>query len=214
MQGKAFAPIKSQLFIQQSTTGANVVNAVLKPRKAVKAHSVPIKYIIIRGLDKNSFIIKDNSNKDIIVPSSGGSELIQKFWVDFNDAQSKFPTKNLTPDVRMLGFDNNTIADTESIRSIFMGGHDVRAISVEEGMWIGNFVGTPSVKAGIDIVLADNNYIPSLSLARTGNHIIDIDTATGFEEKKIREQVLAFIDAAAFYGFISYDGRKNQWHIQ
>ena len=89
-------------------------------------------------------------------------------------------------------------SNTESICSIFMNGHDVRPFVVQEGMWIGDFAA--GATAGFEIILAESSYIPTLEYARATEHKVEITTQTGFAAKKKREEILNFIDPAAFYG--------------
>jgi hypothetical protein len=60
----------------------------------------------------------------------------------------------------------------------------------------------------LEIILAESSYIPTLEYARKTHHEIDTTGLTGFEEKKKREEILNFIDPAAFYGLFYKTGVK------
>ena len=74
-------------------------------------------------------------------------------------------------------------------------------------MWIGDFAA--GATAGFEIILAESNYIPTLAYARKEEYQIEIkNNLSVFEKHKKREEILNFIDPAAFYGLFYKTGVK------
>lgn len=202
-QTKAFACQDSLLIVQQSSTNASLVNIILKPIKGLKIPFRPVKYFIYRGLLKSSFI----SGSAIIPPSPSNSEFIANFWTNWSIFKTNINQPTLIdPTPASFGYDT-TLPPTLAIEKIFDNSQtDARAAIVREGDWIGDF-GTID-KIGFEIILSNDSFLLDLEYLESNEFQIEVSAFTGFELRAKREQILSFIDPAAFFG-LHYESGVN-----
>jgi hypothetical protein len=204
-EAKAFACQDSLMIVQQSSVNSSLVNVILKPIEGLKVPFRSVKYYVYRGLLKNSFI----SGTAITPQTSTNSEFIARCWTDWNNYKTNTNQPTLTdPTPQTFGYDN-TLSGTLNIENIYDNSQtEVRALFVKEGDWIGDF--GSFFKIGFEIITEDDNLTINLDFLRAEKHQIDVSGffATAFEKRAIREQILSFIDPAAFFG-LHYDSGVN-----
>jgi hypothetical protein len=196
-QCKTFACQDGLMIIQQSSVNPALVNVILKPKEELKIPFGQIKYFVYRGLSKDSFI----SGTNITPQATGNSEFIARFWVDWNQYKISHPTLP-NPGPESFGYDNS-LSSSLDIEKIYDNSqvNNIRPIYVKEGEWIGNF-GTSS-PISFEVVV-DTNNIFNLDFLRADMHQIDVTSLWGLDIRAKREQILSFIDPAAFFG-LHYD---------
>lgn len=202
-QTKAFACQKSLMIVQQSSVDSSLVNVILKPIEGLKIPFKSVKYFVYRGLLKNSFI----SGTAITPQATGNSEFIARFWTEWNTYKTNTNQPTLTdPTPQSFGYDTS-LAGSLDIENIYDNSQtDVRAILVQAGEWIGDF--GSSFKIGFEIITEDDNLTLDLDFLRAKKYQIDVTSLTGLELRATREQILSFIDPAAFFG-LHYDVGVN-----
>ena len=197
--------------IETSSTDTSKVNIVLRPIKGVEIPLQSVQYYVYRGIDAASFFTQNGSQVDIIAQNSNNSEFIERFWKDWNTNTNNSTS---TPKAHLLGFDR-AIDFTKDIQEIFYGGitigsNELKPILVKQGEWIGNF--SSSKKIGFEIILETDILNLNISYFEKSKHIIDISNELSINPQtpdsiyalKIkREQVLSYIDPAAFYAMHS-----------
>lgn len=198
---KAFASQDSLMIVQQSSEDNTLVNAILKPIEGLKIPFRSIRYFVYRGLLKNSFI----SGTAITPQAATNSEFIERLWTEWNDYKTNTNQPTLTdPTPQTFGYDD-TLAGTLDIENIYDNSQtDVQALLVKEGEWIGDF--GSSFKIGFEIITQSDNLILDLDFLRSEKYQVDVSGSfsTPFEKRAAREQILSFIDPAAFFG-LHYD---------
>lgn len=202
-QTKAFACQDGLMIVQQSSVDNSLVNVILKPIEGLKIPFNSVKYFVYRGLLKSSFI----SGTVVTPQASGNSEFIARFWEDWNSYKTYTNQPTLPdPTPQSFGYDDS-LAGTLNIENIYDNSQtDVRALIVKEGEWIGDFGNTG--KIGFEIITEDDNFNLDLGFLRAEKYQIDVTSLTGLELKAKREQILSFIDPAAFFG-LHYDTGVN-----
>ena len=103
-QTKAFACQKGLMIVQQSTVDSSLVNVILKPIEDLKITFDSVKYFVYRGLLKSSFI----DGTAITPQDASNSELIARFWTDFNNFKTNTNQPSLEdPTPEIFGYDTS-----------------------------------------------------------------------------------------------------------
>jgi hypothetical protein len=214
---KAFACQESMMVVlpyydvSTSNYDFSKVNIVLRPIKGLEIPLQSVQYYVYRGIDASSFFTQSGTQVDIVAQSNTNSEFIDRFWKEWKTDPIN---KSITPKSNLFGFDR-TIDFTKDIQEIFYGGitigsNKLKPILVKEGEWIGNF--SSSKKIGFEIILETDILNLNISYFEKSKYIIDVtnellvdpQTPDSLYALKIkREQVLSYIDPAAFYSMHS-----------
>jgi hypothetical protein len=214
---KAFACQESMMVVlpyydvSTSNYDFSKVNIVLRPIKGLEIPLQSVQYYVYRGIDASSFFTQSGTQVDIVAQSNTNSEFIDRFWKEWKTDPIN---KSITPKSNLFGFDR-TIDFTKDIQEIFYGGitigsNKLKPILVKEGEWIGNF--SSSKKIGFEIILETDILNLNISYFEKSKYIIDVtnellvdpQTPVSLYALKIkREQVLSYIDPAAFYSMHS-----------
>lgn len=221
---KVYSICQGQIFIQPQTGSTDKVNVILKPYKQ-PINSIPIKYIIYRGLDKSDFFTaiqhEGNSRFQIAGSDSTGTGFVQYIWKEFNKFYTNAPGNIPVFLEEFIGFPANANSQnlTDLIDQFFYRisqydentGEEIETTAFElplipRGIHIGNATGT----VGIDIVLNNGDYYiendPTpfrfdLSFARSAYYSLQTDAGnTNYENKLLKEIATQFMDIAALYG--------------
>jgi hypothetical protein len=199
---KAFACVEGQMIVHQASSNADLVNVIIKPKSLDTA--VHVKYFVYRGILKSSFF--DGSN--IVAKASDNTKFIAKLWAKWEaDKQSNSNLQTLIPADIGYGLTTTTLK-IEDIFNNTQTGFSSQVIA--EGDWLGDF-GTPD-SIDFEIIVDTDHLDLTLDFLAKPEYIIDISSMpeTTDEEKfsirAKREEVLAFMDAAAFWGMYLLDG--------
>ncbi len=218
----AYAVVTGEVIIQEVAGNSSLVNLVLKPIIRPALDFTPVKYFIYRGLKKSSFLT--GSGPEILIsPSSSTSDLINNLWTKFNQwkTDSGAPSGTL-PSVLALGYDNTLSGDTLLAQIYRQSSTTEQIFRVEQGWTIGEF--DPSYKGGFEIVLESSSYYyyysagPAMSypdivldiVRKDKNTIVASSVGTPGDESitvmREREEILNYVDPAAYYGLHRYVG--------
>lgn len=187
-EAKAFACRSGMMLVQQSTDDNSLVNLVIRPNNNLEV-PLDVEYYIYRGVRKDS-LISENGGCTIQIYNAATS----------NDLISRMRQDSLIEDFScsQIGYDN-LLLDTDLIDDFFSGKNlQVSPVYVEEGEWIGTF--TTSHKIGFEIVLKSDFNSFDLGFLRAAYNQINVTALNGFEQRLKREDILKFIDPAAFFG--------------
>ncbi|HTJ49599.1 MAG TPA: hypothetical protein VL443_09115 [Cyclobacteriaceae bacterium] len=192
---KAFACQNGLLIVQQSKINSSLVNVIIKPLNPILSSNLKVAYFIYRGVSKSSLITTDGAGI-VSKNASTNNELISRIY-NADSTKTNYVSG-------YLGYDNNnTYSDSQHIDKIFYSKDTVKPVKVNEGEWFGDFV---SGTIGFEIVLESDKLNINLELVRggntsTGTTVIDVSSLTdSFSIRTQREQILGFIDPAAFFG--------------
>ncbi len=186
-EAKAFACQDSMMIVQQSLVDPTLVNIILKPLSGESLKiQIDIKYYVYRGILKSSLI---DSNNNITPTAVTNNDLINRIW---NTPPSD--TTCLT-----LGYNSTSLDGSIDIESVFDNSRtDIKPILVKEGEWFGTFATCD--KIGFEVLLNTNRFTVDLNYVRSEKHQVLTTGLTLFAEKAKREEILYFIDPAAFFG--------------
>jgi hypothetical protein len=191
---KAFACQAGQIVVLQSTANANFVNVILKPHSHLSIPYQNVSYYIYRGLLKNSFF---NSNLKIVTDLSATELGQQVLKMEPEPSSDSYPAS-------VVGYDNNTLPGNNNIESIFNhSSGNIKPISVIENEWFGNFGAN---EIGFEIILESDKINVTLDYVRGAKAVVDVGVLANLALRAKREEVLAFIDPAAFIGLHYSEG--------
>jgi len=191
---KALAVQTGVLIAQEDSSGR--INIALRPLNN-QSNKPSVFAYIYRGLDKSNFL--DSSNNIISSGNTNETDFTASIWSAY---QAYNGNTNGPVSGALIGFDN-TAAGSISLASIFNNQEAITAHVVQEGAFIGNWNSSQDI--GFEVVLMNDFFLPDIDFLRKTNHTIDVSSLTNLELKAKREEVLAFIDPAAFYGLHYYD---------
>lgn len=199
-QAKAFACQDGMMIVQQSEVDNTMVNVILKPIESLKVNFNKIKYYVYRGVLKSSLIIDEDT---IAAEASTNNEFIARLWQDHHHFKSEFELPDLPdPTPKVFGY-NNSLASNLRIEKIYdYSQEDTQAIFIKQGEWFGDYATTN--KIGLEIVTSSERITIDLAYLKKGKHHIDVAELTGLELRAKKEEILSFIDPAAFWG-LHYD---------
>lgn len=198
----AYAMVNGFVMIQPGA-GADKVNLILRPFTQPIQGFNKVKYIIYRGLRLDEFIDINDTTKVVAENSASNSEWITQLYATHH---------NLNPSgdflSKALGYDPSNQSGSDLIDDYFFSTNaDFQLPFISRGAQLGKFFANGgSNDFGIDIILEDRKFTPNLDYVRTAFHEIDITglpTGTDAEKftKRIKQdEILNFMDLAAFYG--------------
>jgi pyrrolidone-carboxylate peptidase len=199
---KAYAMVNGFVMIQPGTD-ADKVNLILRPFTQPIPGFSKVKYIIYRGLRLDEFIDTNDTTKVVAENSASNSEWITQLYATHH---------NLNPSgdflSKALGYDLSNQSGSDLIDDYFFSTNaDFQLPFISRGKQLGKFFANGgSSDFGIDIILEDRKFIPNLDYARTAFHEIDITglpsstDAEKFTKRIKQDEILNFMDLAAFYG--------------
>lgn len=206
---KAFA-ITDGLILVQKINGVDKYNIVLKPTQQPDLNFPKIEYIIYKGIKKESIIdgakVASENNNDLTKTIHVSAQL----W--YQNEGIPIPGTEPAANTSLgLIYDANAsdqdyqLQDTDSLNEAFYSNNPVTLPFVFSGNHIGDFDKTDDF--GIVIIFEKIGFQPTFKLARELDSVMDLapldPSATNaeiFKRKHEKEDVLCFIDAAAFFG--------------
>lgn len=191
----AYAITKGLAFVQNSDT-SGFCNLILKPVEPLKIQGIQVKYYIYRGLTVGSFI----SGSDLITRGDSSiSDLLKKMYEDWEDTTGILQQCMLRID---SGYNANKLID-----EVFEEENENQLPIVDFGDTLGVFNGSNTTPFGVEILLEDPGFYPTLQIARASENILDIGgslPSNPYDEdysiRTKREEILHYIDIASFYG--------------
>lgn len=198
----AYAMVNGFVMIQPGAT-ADKVNLILRPFTQPIPGFSKVKYIIYRGLRMDEFIDTNDDTKVVAENLAENSEWITQLYSTHH---------NLNPSgeflSKALGYDPSNQLSSDLIDDYFFSTNsDFQLPFIARGAQLGKFFANGgSSDFGIDIILEDRKFIPNLDYARKAFHEIDITgLPTGTDAEKFtkrvkQDEILNFMDLAAFYG--------------
>jgi len=203
---KIFACQSGMLFIQDSLF-PGTVNIIIKPTVQLEIAHTGVKYYVYRGVKKTGFV----TGPDVTPTGLAESEFIINLWADLDTVRIQIPaTPDPTPE--SIGLEVALLGDVH-VEDVFNNSQAVaRPVLVQEGEWIGEFSDTVPVSFEI---ITDSDHLPvDLDFLRNTSSGVSATMTTPvtdeqiFDDKNDREQILAFIDPAAFFGMHWKQGIK------
>jgi pyrrolidone-carboxylate peptidase len=198
----AYAMVTGFAMIQPGAA-ADKVNLILRPFTQPISGFSKVKYIVYRGLRLDEFINASDQTKVAAENSSSNSEWLTQLYATHHE---------LNPGVdflsKALGFDPSNQPGSDLIDDYFFStDDDFQLPFISRGTQLGKFFASGgSSDFGIDIILEDRKFTPDLDYARTAFHEIDITglpsgtDAEKFTKRIKQDEILNFMDLAAFYG--------------
>lgn len=222
---RAFAMQDAMMIVQPNISDTNLVNVILRPLEGLDVSSETVQYYVYRGLQKTDFITSG------AVTKPGTTEFITKYWNNWTTYvdETNYTGPEPTPREAFAYDDTPALSDDVLIENIFNNSiAGVRAIKVSAGEWLGNFTNIAKINFEIiinsehrsDIDINHPDYLRmDLGLFRKPKNIVDVTDVDpsnllttkekAFKLKVRREEILSFIDPAAFFGMHYYNSVKE-----
>ena len=208
---EVYAICDGDILIQPQENNNDKINLILKPSTGTYA-PLRIKYFVYRGVRKSDLIWDDkylcpvDANIDSI-DTMAQPQLLKNLWKEFCEMDA--PNSDVLFPLSLIGYDQ---PENTRLDEMFSGNEDFQLPTCKAGMHIGFF----EDKIGLDIVLDDGDLIPEfgrelfkldLQYARKEECVFNLNDITDNNEtlqntyrKRYKENILKFIDAAAFWG--------------
>ncbi len=206
---KAFA-VSDGLILVQKIDGINKYNIVLKPTQQPDLNFPKIDFIIYKGIKKESLIdgtkVADPTANDLTNTIHENANL----W--YQNAGETMPASEPAANTSLgLIYDSNAteqeykLENSDSLNKAFYSNNPVTLPFVSSGDHIGDF--DKSGDFGIVIIFEKIGFDPTFKLARELDSILSFAALPGnssnaeiFRRKHHKEDILSFIDGAAFFG--------------
>ncbi|PKP24772.1 MAG: hypothetical protein CVU03_10870 [Bacteroidetes bacterium HGW-Bacteroidetes-2] len=206
---KAFA-VSDGLILVQKIDGVEKYNIVLKPTLQPDLNLPKIDYIIYKGIKKESII---NGTKVAVSTNNDLTRIIHEnaiLW--YQNEGETMPSSEPAADTSLgLIYASNAseqeykLENTDSLNKAFYSTNPVTLPLVYSGNHIGDF--DKSGDFGIVIIFEKIGFEPKFKLARELDSILSFTALPGnssnadiFRRKHHKEDILSFIDGAAFFG--------------
>ncbi len=227
----AYAVCSGTVFVQPQrdavtdAVSTTRVNLVLQPHVSPDHGLTSVRYFIYRGLLLEDFV--DDDGRVLKEDNPTNSDYIAEVWADFNAIKHRYDGLK-HPSTHRLGFELNNAGNSEELDAVFLENRvdtvtnrSIQLTPVLKAMSLGRF--DSSAPVGFEVVLADDLFKPTLATARVHEHRIvvpapaagDIPGSQPIGRIREREQILSFIDPAAYFAnFRAFGvieaGQKNE----
>ncbi|MEP7108154.1 MAG: hypothetical protein ABI760_09225, partial [Ferruginibacter sp.] len=193
----AYAVVNGIVFIQRNI-GNKTINLIIKPLKQSDIGFSRVKYFIYRGLKEEDFFtpvalpalpvnLIENS------PLNPKAKFVDSVIAKQN---KQHPGEHVL--LTALGWDVNQAAQDSLDDFFFNSNPKFQLPIVVRGMILGTF---KKDEFGFEIVMAEGAYSISLGNLRENSYTLDVSTIADPDEKAAkREDILNYIDPAAYYG--------------
>jgi hypothetical protein len=211
---KVFAICDGQILILPQTNNPDKVNFILKPTASYAP--IKIKYFIYRGVNKAD-LTSDNTNlKPVNELDPSQPELLKELWEAFKKYNTSDPNTSDPTDFTLdkIGYTLSNL-QTTPIDAVFnQTESNICQLPIcSLGMHLGYFTG----RIGLDIVLdygtseadgaEEDPFKLDLNFAQLEEHVFDVSNVTNnnavlktVKQKRYKEHIHQFLDAAAFWG--------------
>ena len=209
---RAFAPVNSFVALQRDPANNDTVNLILRPVNQPLGGFTPIKYFIYRGLRLTDFLKGTSGAAASQMQPAGTTPFLSAVWNFFaiqNPTVTEMPSS-------LFGFDPATQTPADKLDDIFFRiGAPMQLPMATRGIELGKFHNAGgSADFGFEIVVEEGDFRPDLAYARKASNEIDISSmpngtaAEKFARRLKQEEILNYLDPAAFYGLHMHEGGK------
>lgn len=202
----AYAAFTGTIFLQRDAVDNTKVNLLLKPLQQSRIGFTPVKYFVYRGLRLSDFLKGSSAADELIVRAKTGTEppFITYLQDVYTQLQADSGAAAAPLSSSALGWRPGTQLPTDKVdRYFFASDADFQLPVVPMGMQLGSFAGGAANRFGVEIVLEEGLYQPDLAWARRGEYVIDLSVGGPYTPAQLnekREEILNYIDPAAYYG--------------
>ncbi len=234
---KIISICSGQVFLQPYTGDDDKVNLILKPYRQPVA-GLAIKYFIYRGLPKNQFL--DSSNK-VLTTGSGLITHIRTEFNNFYQQDASLTSQQPELFGKYIGYPDSAAPTNEAQVGTDLIDEYFYKISQTFEDETGDITNAkrafemPMIPAGLDLTTAisgeigldivlnygdyyiendPNPFKLDLNFARAPHNIINVSAITdAYQKKLMRENIIQFIDPAAFYGLHANGGKISKFGV-
>jgi pyrrolidone-carboxylate peptidase len=198
--------------LQRDPASADTVNLVLRPFRQPISGFTPVRYFVYRGLRLADFLAGPAAADEVKVRAQAGAPaFIDETWTTFlnlNAGATEMPAT-------VLGYDPATQTAATPLDDLFFRVGAGQLPFATRGTVLGRFHEAAGAHDfGFEVVLEEGDYAPDLAYARAASYEVDVSAmpagtaAEQFALRVRRDEVLNFMDPAAFYGLHMHDGGR------
>lgn len=193
--------------------GSGGLTLILKPSQAPPFEAPVVSYFIYKGIDKASLLDGDAVLDENATDANDLTKRVAATWKALNadDLTGSEAGLGLDRDAAFLHDANDAASkvftDADPVERLFTYPHKTVQLPVVAA---GDVIGAFGSDCGLEIVLLRLGYRPKLKFARTADNVIAVpslgggprpaDDADWFTHWHAKEQALAFMDPAAYFG--------------
>ncbi|MEM9823363.1 MAG: hypothetical protein AAF985_19935, partial [Bacteroidota bacterium] len=201
---KAYAPVDAYVVMQRDPANTQVVNLVLKPFRQPMLGFTPIKYFIYRGIKLTEYLKGTSAADEKLVRDLAGSNpFVTRQWNSHTAFNGAVPFES-----KAFGYDpDNQVAGDLIDDVYFRQDPSFQLPQAQKGELIGEFFTNAGADTfGFEIILEEGTFQPDLAYVRKISHEIDVTGMLSgtpvqqFAIRQKREEILNYLDPAAFYG--------------
>lgn len=204
----AFAALSGFVFLQKASNGTYTL--VLRPLFQSTVGFTRVKYFVYRGLAASYF--EDATDplllRTVTTPANNREEdLLSSVWHNHQIRYAGATTPALT--LADMGYDPVNQNPQATLDAYFGGSETPQQLAfAKRGMIVGQIGAGASI--GFEIVLAEDDYSPTLVDLQVPEHILNIPT--GMDDNVTRHRrtiVLHYVDPATYYGIHFWEAQNK-----
>lgn len=212
----AYAVVSGYVFIQRDAADANKVNLFLKPLRQSRIGFTSVKYFVYRGLTLTDFLQGPGAVDELLArPAAGASDFMQYVHQVYNQRAVHAGVAAAPMPSRILGWNPAGQNAADPLDKFFFTSNSDNQLPIATlGQQLGTFYIAGASKIGFEIILEEGVYQPTLGgYARLSEYVIGnnpVLPAAPLANRAAREEILNFIDPAAYYGMHYFLGVETQ----
>lgn len=208
LKARAFALTKAFILVSEDVNDSNLLTIALYPVEHTAKWGIPIKYIIYRGIRRDSILVDDMIKEPVEEVHPTLLQMVE----NQRNAINEVDMTDYSADKEILGFDS--LLDDEFLKAYFIDNNKFTPLVVLAGCELGLF--DSDSECSIQIVL--DGYQNEMTVADFRNKDSSVlsfaqftvdDGLTNkeqliekFKNRHAREKILGFVDIVAFYGCV------------
>jgi len=200
---KAYAVARSLIAIQRNPSNNDTVNVILRPLDQPIAGFTPIRYFVYRGIRLSDYLQSaSGAGAKLIVDPPQFPFLVgvRKTFLAQNPNVTDMPST-------VFGYDPDNQTGSDALDEIFFRtGSEIQLPVIQAGEELGSF--RHGGDFGFEIAVEEGGWSPTLDYARASFHEVDVTSLSAgtFTRRLKQEDILNFLDPAAFYGLHLHSG--------
>lgn len=204
---KAYAICDGIICAQQTASNPSLLNIILRPLTKPGIEFSHVDYFIYKGIKLNSLLdgtFIQTTGNDLVEMINQSKTALNASIDRMDDMPEGTTTDRATAEALGYHLDDSIIPDSDSMDKLFFrSDSEIQLPVVKAGDSIGLF---GSAGFGLEIISCSVGYTPKLEIARRLENSIIVDPlstptdAETFRHWNRKEEILNFIDPAAFFG--------------
>lgn len=189
---KAYAAVRGLVALQRNPANGSTINLIVRPLDQPIPGFAAIRYFVYRGIRLTDYLNGPNDEKIASSPQFPFLAAVRATFLKQNNGVTDMPAA-------VFGYDPATQQATDSLDALFFREGPMQLPVVQSGEQLGWF---DHAGFGFEIVAEEGEAVRTLAWARKASYEVDVTSlaAGSFARRLAQEEILGFLDPAAFYG--------------